>query len=69
MERIPVRSSCMRSVGYDPDSHVLEIEFSEGAVYRYIGVPALVHVALLAAPSKGLYLDGHIKPRYRCLKA
>jgi hypothetical protein len=34
MDRIPVSSSSIVSIGYDPDSLTLEIEFKSGAVYR-----------------------------------
>ena len=36
-----VRSSALRSVGYDQEQRVLEIEFTNGAVYRYFDVPAV----------------------------
>lgn len=65
MEKIPVRSSHLRAVGYDPATATLEIQFHDGAVYRYANVPATIHAALLAATSKGEYFNLHIKPRYR----
>ena len=62
MERIPVQSSTLASVGYDPDSSILEIEFnSGGGVYQYFGVPEFVHEGLMSAGSKGAYFDHHIK--------
>ena len=39
MERRAVRSTNVASVGYDPKSMVLEIEFKRGGVYQYSGVP------------------------------
>jgi KTSC domain len=33
MERQPVSSSNLKSVGYDPRSRTLEIEFHNGGVY------------------------------------
>lgn len=64
MNRELVRSSNLRSVGYDPASKVLEIEFQDGSVYQYSGVPATEHSGLMAAPSKGSYFHQHIKDRY-----
>ena len=59
MEREPVASEALRSVGYDPDAQVLEVELAGGAVYRYLDVPAHVHAALMTAPSHGrFYADG-----------
>ena len=51
IERTQVRSSALRSVGYDEDSQTLEIEFTNGAVYQYFDVPPEVHHGLMAAES------------------
>ena len=61
MDRIPVSSSNLRAVGYDPDSNSLEIEFLNGGLYRYSGVPASVHAGLMSASSHGSYFDANIK--------
>jgi len=66
MKRLPVMSSVMRSVGYDAPTSTLEIEFENGFVYQYSGVPEDVHAALMAADSKGHYFDSVIRPRYDC---
>ena len=65
MRRTAVRSSSLRSIGYDARRRELEIEFIDGDIYRYSGVPAARHAALLAAVSRGAYLNRQIKPRYR----
>ena len=64
MQRIPVSSSNVCSVGYDPQRHVLEVEFKGGGVYQYAGVPAEAHRALMAAPSVGSHIARHIKGAY-----
>ncbi|MCZ7556804.1 MAG: KTSC domain-containing protein [Bacteroidia bacterium] len=61
MERVSVSSSNLRSVGYDAASRTLEIEFLNGGLYRYTGVPASVHAGLMSASSHGSYFDAHIK--------
>lgn len=66
MQRQPVKSSQIRSVGYDPAEQVLEIEFHSGGVYRYFAVPAAVHTALLRARSRGKYFEAQIKGAYLC---
>lgn len=43
MERVPVESSCLAAVGYDPADGALELEFTSGSVYRYLAVPEDVH--------------------------
>ncbi len=64
MERIPVSSRNLCSVGYDPDSQILEIEFSHGGVYQYPGVPQAEYEGLMNAGSKGQYFHSNIKNRY-----
>ena len=65
MQREPVVSSSLRSVGYDPDRQVLEIEFQNGSVYQYSGVQELVYVNLMHASSKGQYFDANIRDVYQ----
>jgi hypothetical protein len=64
MRRIHVESSSIASVGYDAAEVTLEVEFVTGRVYRYIGVPAWLHDAFLAAPSKGQFFNTLIRDRY-----
>ena len=39
MERERVTSSNIFSVGFDENSETLEIEFHDGSIYEYYGVP------------------------------
>ncbi len=65
MDRVPLSSSSLRSVGYDPDTQTLEIEFQESeAVYQYDGVPPEIHAGLRASMSPGDYFLDHIRNRY-----
>jgi lysyl-tRNA synthetase class 2 len=59
-----VESSAVTSLGYDPATNELEVEYAGGGVYRYYGVPASRVEELLDADSLGRYLTEHIKPRY-----
>ena len=68
MDRQRVDSSSVRSVGYDDDSHTLEVEFRNGGVYDYLDVPATEARRLRQAESLGRYLNTRIKPRYRVRK-
>ena len=65
MQRQDVDSSNLRSVGYDADNQILEIEFKSGSVYQYFDVPATVYTALMSASSKGKYHIQWIKHSYR----
>lgn len=64
MQRVPVESSNVRAVGYDPATKVLEVEFTSGSAYAYDDVPAEVHEALMAAGSVGRYFNTNIKSAY-----
>jgi hypothetical protein len=64
MKRVRVRSSELRSVGYDPLAVVLEVEFVAGGVYQYSGVSAETVLALLEAESIGRYFNAHVRGRY-----
>lgn len=65
MQRKPVQSSDLRSVGYDAATQTLEIEFNSGGIYQYYGVPAAVYQGLMSAASHGQYFHAHIKDVYR----
>jgi hypothetical protein len=68
MRRVAVSSSALESVGYDPRTRTLELEYAGGGVYRYLGVPPREHATLLRAASLGAYVNARIKPRYRCVR-
>ena len=65
MERIGVSSSNVRSVGYDVESAILQVEFCSGWLYDYYDVPAEVALELVNADSVGRYHASYIKGRYR----
>lgn len=61
IERTPVASSDIASIGYHVERSILEVAFHRGGVYRYYDVPLDTFTELLAAPSKGRYFTQHIK--------
>jgi hypothetical protein len=64
MQRVPVESSSIASIGYASQKRLLELEFRQsGEVYQYFDVPAEEYAAFLAADSKGTYLNQQFKPR------
>jgi hypothetical protein len=65
MDRVRVASSNITSVGHDPATSTLEIEFHDAAVYRYSEVPERHFQGLVGAASVGGYFHRHIKGRYR----
>jgi KTSC domain len=64
MDRIPVSSSNIAQIGYEPDSQILEIQFLSGGVYQYSSVPPSVFDEFMAASSKGRYFSAYVKDRY-----
>ena len=65
--RIPresVASKGIASIGYSKRLHILEIEFVNGAVYRYLDVAPSVYRDLMSADSKAGYYDRNIKGNY-----
>ena len=65
MQRIPVTSSNLVSVGYEAGTETLEVEFREARVYQYAQVPEDAYRALMDAPSKGSHFHHHIRDNYR----
>ncbi len=68
MDRIQVSSSNILSVGYDPSSALLEIEFLQGGIYQYLAVPEHIYQELMGAPSKGQYFHQHIRNSFATMK-
>lgn len=66
MEREMVESSTVLSIGYDPATETLEVEFKNGGIYQYYNVPAPLHQEFMASESKGKFLHVYIKPAYPC---
>jgi hypothetical protein len=66
MEMIPVDSSNIEAIGYDPESATLTIQFKKGgSVYEYYDVPQHEYDGLMAADSKGTYAHANIYKAYR----
>ncbi len=64
MEMIPVNSSNILAIGYDPDSATLTIAFKGGSEYEYYDVPQHEFDNFLAADSKGKYGHQNIYKKY-----
>lgn len=67
-QRQRVKSSQIRSIGYDTQTSKLDVEFHSGSVYRYEGVPLSVADELLVAPSISTYFGQNIKDKYETFK-
>jgi hypothetical protein len=67
MERQPVESSNLVSVGYDENTSTLEIEFRSGT-YQYFDVPHHIYEELMHSSSIGSYHYQNIKNAFACVK-
>jgi hypothetical protein len=67
MNRQPVTSSNLVSVGYDSASGTLEVEFKD-STYQYYDVPESIYNGLMSASSKGSYLYQNIRDKFRYRK-
>ena len=63
--RQPIASTAIAKIGYSKRRHILEIEFVNGAVYRYLDVPVTVYRDLMSSESKARFYDSNIRRHYR----
>ena len=64
MKRIEVESTSLKSMAYDEEARVLEVEFVHGGVYRYYEVPIELYEALKTAESKGRFYQMKIRNNF-----
>lgn len=72
MQRIEVKSSNIKAIGYDPATETLEVEFKAKReeeptkLYQYANVPYDRYKAFLNAPSVGSHFAAHVRDSYIC---
>ena len=65
MKREPVESTAIKSVGYNEDKQLLEVEILEtGRIYQYKGVSVEEYLDFMDAKSLGEYYNRVIKENY-----
>jgi len=70
MERQAVESSNLAEIGYDAETHTLEIQFKKGTVYQYYEVPSEVYEEFIESKSVGKAFAQLIKSggyKYTCI--
>ena len=65
MERQFIESSMIKSIGYDPNSSTLEIEFNSGEVWQYFDFPESLWCEFEGSESKGIFFHREIKNQHR----
>jgi hypothetical protein len=75
MDRKAVESSQLKSVGYDAEKQICEIEFNGGAIYQYFDVPPEKYEALVIGPeqspekhSVGRYFNQNFRGKFKFAK-
>jgi hypothetical protein len=63
-----VQSTAIANVGYSKRRHILEIEFVNGAIYRYLDVSPSVYRDMIKAESKARYYLAYIKGNYQSIR-
>ena len=64
IERAPVESASLASIGYNEREQVLEIEFRNGGIYRYSGVTKEFFAQFMTANSKGRFFTIKIRGKF-----
>lgn len=60
IDRAPVNSKLLKTLGYHPESQTLAAEFGDGKLYHYADVSPEEYAALQAAESVGSHFLKHI---------
>jgi hypothetical protein len=67
MERQLVKSSNIKSVGYDAETRTLEVEFQSGGVYQHTDISSEQHKALVDSDSPGKFYNANFR-NLKCAK-
>jgi len=68
MELRAVQSSNLSGIGYDPTDSILFVQFKNGGIYRYFGVPSDVYETLMSSSSKGNYFNTMVRGKFESEK-
>jgi hypothetical protein len=64
MTWIPLNSTSLHSARYQQETTLLELVFSDGAMYAYFPVPEPTFAEFLRAESQGRYFNLHIRKEF-----
>ena len=62
--RLNVSSSCVRWIGWEPDEHILRVQFVNGGLYDYFDVSPFSVETMAKAGSVGRAFWQHVRDRY-----
>jgi len=61
IETVAIESSSLDRVAYHHQRTILQVEFRDGTIYHYLGLPIQTYRHLLRADSKGAYFNHRIR--------
>jgi hypothetical protein len=61
-------SSNIRAFGHSPATNAMRIQFANGSVYEYTGVPQDIVEGFASAESKGSYFAKNIRGQFEAVK-
>lgn len=64
MKRKSIESSMIRSIGFDFERSILEIEFNSGAIWQYFDFPEFEWDTFKNAELQGKYFNNEILDQY-----
>jgi len=68
MDRQPVKSPNIASIGYDPSTSTLEVEFNSGNIYQYSNVPEMIFHSLINSESVGKSFNSQVKGKFEYME-
>ena len=68
MTRTKVTAASLKSIGYDPDSELLELEFTTGDIFDYQKVKPYLYLGLMNSNAKDVYFDKYIRDNHEVEK-
>jgi len=68
MERQTVKSSNIKTVGYDLQTKILEVEFTGGGLYQYKNVERSTYDSMILSESIGKFFNANIKVNHEVVK-
>ena len=68
VKRHNINTTLFRSAGFDPTFGVLELEYRNGSLRRWLAVPARVYQAFCAAADPDAFFRGSIDGRFISLR-
>lgn len=63
MDLVPVQSTNLSHIGYDPDTMTMQIQFRSGGLYAYANVEPDTYNAMMSSGDPGRYFAEIIKPQ------